>query len=92
MIKYNEIKLVYTCPAAPPDGIYMDRTYTIGKDNKGFFFTDGNYIEYVKENDLWYIKMLFIPQDKKISWNDVDFKDEVKEFKSIIAKVEEVKK
>ena len=88
MIKYNEIKLVYTCPAAPPDGIYMDRTYTIGKDNKGFFFTDGNYIEYVKEIDLWYIKMLFTPQ--KVSWSDVDFKDEVKEV--IITKVEEVKK
>jgi len=92
MIKYNEIKLIYTCSAAPPDGIYMDRTYTIGKDNKGFFFTDGNYIEYVKEIDLWYIKMLFSPQDKKISWDDVDFKDEVKEVKNIIAKVEEVKK
>ena len=88
MIKYNEIKLVYTCPAAPPDGIYMDRIYTIGKDNKGFFFTDGNYIEYVKEIDLWYIKMLFTPQ--KVSWSDVDFKDEVKEV--IITKVEEVKK
>ena len=81
MIKYNEIKLVYTCPAAPPDGIYMDRTYTIGKDNKGFFFTDGNYIEYVKEIDLWYIKMLFTPQ--KILWDEVYFNDEVKEVKSI---------
>ena len=92
MVKFNEVKLVYTCPAFPPENVHMDKTYTIGKDNNGFFFTDGIYIEYVKENDLWYIKMLFSPQDKKISWDDVDFKDEVKEVKNIIAKVEEVKK
>jgi len=82
MIKYNEIKLVYTCPAAPPDGIYMDRTYTIGKDNKGFFFTDGNYIEYVKEIDLWYIKMLFTPNG--VIWGNVDFSDEVKEVRNVV--------
>ncbi len=74
MIKYNEVKLTYTCAAAPPLGLHMDRIYTIGKDNKGFFFTDGNYIEYVKQSDLWYIKMLFSPKD--CNWEDVDFSDE----------------
>ena len=73
MIKYTDVKLTYTCSAAPPENLYMDRIYTIGKDNKGFFFTDGNYIEYVKQSDLWYIKMLFSPKD--CNWEDVDFSD-----------------
>ena len=59
MMKYNEVKLTYTCPAAPPPGLYMDKIYTIGKDKKGFYFTDGNYMEHVKDSDIWYIQMLF---------------------------------
>lgn len=78
MVKFTDVKLVYNCPAAPPSDVFMDRIYTIGKDNKGFFFTDGNYYEYVKDSDLWYIKMLFSPQDKKFTWEDVDFSEEVK--------------
>ena len=78
MVNFNEVKLIYSCPAFPPENVHMDKTYTIGKDNKGFFFTDGIYVEYVKENDLWYIKMLFSPRDKKISWDNVDFSDKVK--------------
>ncbi len=81
MMKFNEVKLIYTCPAAPPDGIYMDRIYRINKDNKGYFFTDGNYVEYVQEKDIWYIKMLFSPQD--ISWKDVDFSNEKEIVKEI---------
>lgn len=80
MIKYNEVKLTYTCAAAPPPNLYMDRIYTIGKDKKGFFFTDGNYVEYVEDKNLWYIKMLFSPKDFK--WEDVDFSDEVKPIKT----------
>lgn len=74
MVKFTDVKLTYTCPAAPPEGLFMDRIYTIGKDNKGYYFTDGNYIEYVQEKDLWYIKMLFSPKD--CNWEDVDFSDE----------------
>ena len=74
MIKYTDVKLIYTCPAAPPLGLYMDRIYTIGKDKKGFYFTDGNYMEYVKDSDIWYIQMLFSP--KNCDWVDVDFSEE----------------
>lgn len=81
MVKYTDVKLFYNCAAAPPINVYMDRIYRIGKDNKGFFFTDGNYVEYVLESDLWYIKMLFSPQDK-IKWEDVDFSEEVKSIKT----------
>ena len=89
MIKFNEVKLTYTCFAAPPENVYMNRIYRIGKDVKGFFFTDGNYIEHVKENDLWYIKMLFTPND--VPWGEVDFNDSIKEVKNTIIKIEENK-
>ena len=83
MIKFNEVKLTYNCPAAPPEDVFMDRIYRIGKDEKGFFFTDGNYVEYVLEGDLWYIKMLFSPNDKDVKWEDVDFSEEVKVSKIV---------
>lgn len=81
MVRFSEVKLIYTCPAAPPENIFMDRIYTISKDKKGFFFTDGNYIEYVEDKNLWYIKMLFSPKDFK--WEDVDFSEEVKVSKIV---------
>ena len=28
MIKFTDVKLTYTCPAAPPEGLFMDRIYT----------------------------------------------------------------
>lgn len=73
MIKYSNVKLIYTCPACVPENIYLNRSYTIGKDEKGFYFTDGNYIEHAEE---WYIKMLFSPQGKDITWESVDFTEE----------------
>lgn len=79
MIMFNEVKLIYICPAAPPEGVFLDRIYSIKKDQKGFYFTDGNYVEYVKEEDLWYIKMLFSPKDT--DWNEVDFEEQIKPFK-----------
>ena len=82
MIKYNEVKLTYTCAAAPPPGLYMDRIYTIGKDKKGFYFTDGNYMEHVKDSDIWYIQMLFSPQN--CDWVDVDFSEEKEKEKETI--------
>ena len=56
--------------------------YTIGKDKKGFYFTDGNYIEYVKDSDIWYIQMLFSPQN--CDWVDVDFSEEKEMVKETI--------
>jgi hypothetical protein len=73
MVKYSDVKLFYSCPAACPIGIFMDRSYVIKKDLKGFYFTDGNYEEYA---DIDYIKMLFSPQG--ITWDKVDFSDEKK--------------
>lgn len=72
MIKFDEIKMIYTCASAPPQGVFMNRLYTIGKDSKGFYFTDGNYVEHVKDN-LDYLKMLFSLHDKNLTWKDVDF-------------------
>lgn len=76
MVKYNEIKLSYTCFAYPPENIHMDRVYSIGKDSKGFYFTDGDYVQHVKDDELWFIKMLFTPND--VDWSEVDFEDKVK--------------
>jgi len=91
VIKYNKVKLSYTCPSFPPENIHIDRVYRIEKDEKGFFITDGNYVEYVKDSDLWYIKMLFSPSG--ILWQDVDFSDDdVKEIKNTIIKIEDNKK
>jgi len=90
MVKFNEVKLFYTCPAFPPDGIDMSKIYTIEKDNNGFYFTDGNYIKYVKDDELWYIKMLFTPQN--VSWEVVDFSDEIKNIVNVTTKIEEIKK
>lgn len=72
MVKFNEVKLSYTCPSFPPDGISMDKAYSINKDSKGFFLTDGKYVEYV--NDLSYVKMLFTPNGD-VKWEDVDFSE-----------------
>lgn len=72
MIKYDEIKLSYTSPAFPPKGISIDKTYTIGKDKKGLFITDGKYTEYIKEDN---IKSLFTPSGVK--WEQVDFSNKV---------------
>lgn len=77
MVKFDKVKLSYTCSASPPNNVRMDRSYSMGRDDKGFFFTDGNYIEHVKESDLWYIKMLFTPNG--MEWKDVVFDDKVKQ-------------
>jgi len=75
MVKFDEVKLFYTCFANPPEGVYMNKVYRIIKKDGKLYFTDGT-TEFVGEEE--YIKMLFSPQDVKISWEDVDFTDEVK--------------
>lgn len=74
-MKYSEVKLVYASPAFLPEGVFMDKVYHIIKKENKLYFTDG-VTEFVGEEGL--IKMLFSPQDEKISWGDVDFTDEVK--------------
>lgn len=74
MVKFNEVKLSYTCASFPPDGVKMDKLYhIINKDGK-FYFTDG-VTEF--EGGESYIKMLFTPSGD-IQWKDVNFKEEVK--------------
>jgi len=76
LVKFNEIKLSYTCSAYPPEGIYMDKLYRIIKKEDKFYFTDG-VVEF--EGNEQYIKMLFSP-NSEVKWEDVDFKDETKEI------------
>ena len=76
MTKFNEVKLLYTCPSFPPEWVHMDRVYSIDKNDKGFFLTDGVSIEVIEEDQLEFIKMLFTPKD--VDWSEVDFENEVK--------------
>jgi len=79
-MKYSEVKLIYTSPAFMPEGVYMDKIYHIIKKEDKFCFTDG-ISEFEGEEE--FIKMLFSPQDEKVKWEDVDFKDEVKFVKTL---------
>ena len=72
MVLFTDVKLTYTCPATPPENVFMDRIYSLNKDEKGLYFTDGNYVEYADES---YIKMLFSPKDT--NWDKVDFTEKV---------------
>ncbi|HEY8888945.1 MAG TPA: hypothetical protein VIM70_01625 [Clostridium sp.] len=83
MIRFDKVKLSYTCYAFPPSGIHMDKVYHIVKKEDKLYFTDG-VLEFEGEED--YIKMLFTP--KNIKWEDVEFADEVKiEKKTIDIKI-----
>lgn len=73
MVKFNEVKLIYTCSALPPDGIFMNRIYHIVKKEDKFYFTDG-VAEF--EGTEEFIKMLFTPNG--VEWSEVDFENGVK--------------
>ena len=81
MLKYNEIRLVYTGAPAPILNIQLDRIYRILKSNDIIYITDGNAEIKIDESVL---KMLFTP--KECDWNKVDFTDEVKETKTFKTK------
>jgi hypothetical protein len=68
MVKFNEVKLSYTCFAFPPDGVHIDKVYNIIKKENRLYFTDG-IVEI--EGEEKYIKMLFTPNG--VEWKDVDF-------------------
>lgn len=55
-------KVVYTCYAIPPEGILIGKIYEVGKDSKGYFYTDGNEKVYADKD---YIYMLFSKVDTK---------------------------
>jgi hypothetical protein len=79
MVKYNNVKAIWTSPACPCDGIYMDRIYSIFKKNGKLYITDGNAeIAF----DEFCITNFLSPKDNDIIWKDVDFSDEVKQSKS----------
>jgi len=71
MVKFNEVKLSYTCAAFPPDGVSMEKAYSIIKKGDKFYFTDG-VTEFEGNENC--IKMLFTPIGN-IKWDDVDFKE-----------------
>jgi hypothetical protein len=49
-------KVKYSCIAVPPEGIKLNTVYEVGKDEKGYFYTDGNTKTYEDEK---IINMLF---------------------------------
>lgn len=51
-------KVVYTCFAVPPEGILIGKIYETGKDEKGYFYVDGEAKVYCDEE---YINTLFSP-------------------------------
>lgn len=59
-------KIIYTCPAVPPDGIVLSKVYEFGKDKKGFFYADKVKKVYA---ELKWIKMLFSPVEG--TWDDI---------------------
>lgn len=54
----EKIKVNYTCASVPPDGIQINRVYAVGKDSKGYYFTDETITKYC---EIEYIKILFSP-------------------------------
>lgn len=65
-MKPNNLKLKYSCPAQCPQDIFMNKTYLLNKDNKGFYFGTDSFVQYA---DIEYIKMLFTPID--YTWDKV---------------------
>ncbi|MDF2588226.1 MAG: hypothetical protein K0S41_2067 [Anaerocolumna sp.] len=51
-------KITYSCPAVPPEGIFVGKIYETGKDEKGFYYTDGKIKVHEEEA---FINMLFSP-------------------------------
>ena len=74
MINYNKTQAVWTSGACPPEGVYMDRSYSILKKNDNLYITDGN-IELLF--DKFCITTFLSPQNKDVTWEQVDFSDEV---------------
>ena len=55
-------KVTYTCFAVPPEGVLIGKVYETGKDEKGFYYADGDKKIYCEED---YINMLFSPVVEK---------------------------
>ena len=62
--KKEVVKLQYTCPALPPHFVNANLVYEYGKDEKGYYFANGDNKTYA---ELWFIKMLFSPVNN--SWD-----------------------
>lgn len=62
----ENVQVKYTCFAIPPEDIQLNKTYSVGKDYKGYFYMDGKTIKY---STIDYIKMLFSPVEK--TWDEV---------------------
>lgn len=62
----EEIILVYTSPAFPPEGIDINEAYRFGKDGKGTFIVSNGEKRYEK---IEFIKTFFTPY--KNGWENV---------------------
>jgi len=65
-MKPNNLKLKYSCPAQCPQDIFINKVYSLNKDDKGFYFYTDTFTQYA---DIEYIKMLFTPID--CNWEEV---------------------
>lgn len=62
----KDVLVKYTCAAYPPEGITMDKCYTVGKDDKGYYYA---FLDNKTYADIEFIKMLFTPNGK--TWAEV---------------------
>jgi len=73
MEKLIGIKIIYSHPASPLEGIFLNKIYTISIDGKELYIDDGNYKKNIKFELL---KQLFSPLDG-CSWDEL-LKEEIK--------------
>lgn len=65
--KLENIKLIYTSPAFPQNGININDSYTIGRDMNGIYFRCRDVKHY---ENFELIKALFTPV--KHTWEEID--------------------
>jgi len=61
------VQLIYTSPAIPSDGIEMNKSYVLGKDDEGSFIEGHGLKNYY---DYKLIQMMFTPLGK--TWEEID--------------------
>lgn len=72
MDKLKGVKIVYSHPASPLEGIFLDKIYIIGLNNKNLYIDDG---EYKKDIKFDLLVQLFSPLDG-CNWDELLKEDE----------------
>lgn len=81
-MKLEDVRFKWTSGMACPSGIYLDRIYHCIKKQGKLYFSDGNFEKEIEEVAL---KNIFTPTND-VTWNEVEFTDEVKETKQFKTK------